>query len=1431
MASTLAYPAPGAAAGTPSLPLLLLQRLLALALLAGIALLVLDFPVAVPWLLGGLVAYSALLLYRPAAWLLVVPALLPVLDLTPWSGRLFFNEFDYLLLTTVAAGLWHGAYRWQHLPLGRGGGLLLVLIVSMQIVSTLRGLAPWPAPDVGAFSNYLSPYNSLRLAKGLLLALLLLPLLGAAQARGTAVGRLFALGMLLGLATACASILWERLIFAQLFNFDRAYRVTGLFAGMHTGGAFVDGYLLFALPFVAACFLLWRSQLAQIGGLVLLVPALYAVLVTFSRTNYLALGLIALVLLAGGLVLLARRRWTLWQVGGVLGAVLLLGALVMIPVLQGQYIQSRFATVSNDFQTRLNHWNNALRWMDDSASTTLLGMGKGSFPRTYYWNNPAATLQSQFALFGDEQGHYVRFSASDPDGALYLRQSLDLREPGPYQLSLTLRNNGDEPGRLLIEFCERNILTPFRTCDWLGLNFAGAADGWQTYHTEVNPLPSRLFGLWPRPLEIVVLNRGLDSALDVDEVRITAPSGAELLANAGFEQGMDHWFFSDGNHLAWHIKNLWLAIGFEEGLIGLGLFLLLLTVTAVRLSRRLKRGERLALLLMMAFTGFLAAGLFDSLFDEPRMTLLFYLGIGLVLLPPDAEAADSSGRWRRGWTLLALTLPLLLVLALAAVMVSSLEQTTMNPRFFAARVLKDLGITAQWLRAPLQPSPRYTDRALDGQVRPVAPRILLPELAGWSGFGAAPLLREREAQYRLLGLSVPEPCGNNSLPGLAACWLATGDTGKAATLRQKLQNTAPSSPDAAGDPGNGWEFALAYDLLQLDPTLTATEQTLIEQRIERGLTIMLAQLDNDSLSLWHGRSGMAAAAWLSAMALPPGAHDRERLRARAQGHFLETIKALELTEAWPEGYNYWINSRALLIALAGSAYLNGLEEAAERERVRRVLQRVGYWTLYATRPDNRIEGFADEGPRVDLKDETRRVIDLLAQATRDPVLAGYSDYLGSLHGAGSYHPTYRWGFRLFNDPTIARAPGQSLARIAQSLPTAEVFGADGATAYIRSGWDSTATFISFRAGPTFTHHGHYDAGHFTLFKGAPLALNSSTYNGNVFAAHRLNYAIRSVAKNTLLVLRPGAATRIYPFATGLADGGQRVTLPTGSSIESLSHWQSQLDSGKHLAGGRLLHYEHRAGDYTYIAADLSAAYGPSVRQIVRRLVYLPQEDRLLIADKVSANAPEYLKKWLLHTATRPQIDGLQVLKGDAENGILESSAASAQVQNGRGWLTVERLYPENAVMRLVGGPDYRYYVETDADETALDGSNFSAGASDAAWFDQGHWRIEIQPQTARLEDEFLVVLTPALDAPRPAVATALTVDGPGRGVLTDTATLFISDPDAGQVAVTLPQAATVRVVGLPPQATLIVGSAETAASAAGVAVLPLSAGPVTLRWR
>jgi len=100
------------------------------------------------------------------------------------------------------------------------------------------------------------------------------------------------------------------------------------------------------------------------------------------------------------------------------------------------------------------------------------------------------------------------------------------------------------------------------------------------------------------------------------------------------------------------------------------------------------------------------------------------------------------------------------------------------------------------------------------------------------------------------------------------------------------------------------------------------------------------------------------------------------------------------------------------------------------------------------------------------------------------------------------------------------------------------------------------------------------------------------------------------------------------------------------------------------------------------------------------------------------------------------------------------------VANGEGRLRVDPFLPEDAVIRLVGGPDYQFYVESDGDDSDLDGENQVYGEDIRPWFDTGLWRIELQPGAARTSDRFLVVLTPYLGDDQPSPPEPLALSDP-----------------------------------------------------------------------
>lgn len=284
---------------------------LALTLLAAGLFLAVHHPLAPAVAVAGCVAAVVICLRFDHAWLVLLPALLPVVDLAPWTGWLTFEEFDILVLGS-AAGAWfrHGWAPGVSAP-ARVSKLLLILValyLLLLAISLARGVEDAGGFTFGWFQGYDGPMNSVRLAKSFMLATLFVPLLGRVNSRLDSRGVAYlGWGMSLGLATVSVAAIWERMAFPGLLNFSADYRTTAMFWEMHVGGAALDGFLALTLPFAAM--LMLRSR--RIGHLLpagfILVLGIYASLTTFSRGVYLAMA----ASLATMTVLLISRSATL----------------------------------------------------------------------------------------------------------------------------------------------------------------------------------------------------------------------------------------------------------------------------------------------------------------------------------------------------------------------------------------------------------------------------------------------------------------------------------------------------------------------------------------------------------------------------------------------------------------------------------------------------------------------------------------------------------------------------------------------------------------------------------------------------------------------------------------------------------------------------------------------------------------------------------------------------------------------------------------------------------------------------------------------------------------------------------------------------------------------------------------------------------------
>ena len=578
--------------------------------------------------------------HRPRWAVAIILAALPVFNLAPWSGQFFIDEFDILLAATLGiawlrsegfSGIWSNRISQR---------LVLSLLLAAWLVAMARGFIPLAPFDANAFATYFSPYNSLRVGKGLLWAILIAPLLlNRDDERHSAMP--VVLGMSIGLALTAVAAVWERFLFTGLFNYSNDYRITGLFSSVHTGGAFVEAYIATATPFLAPLVMLSRSRLVAILAGVVFLGACYGVLVTYARAGYLALGIGIAIIASGIFVQSLQQRVGRWQQRS--GAIVMIMAAlaVALPIALGPYAMSRFSTLDKDMETRIRHWKGAINMMDDNLSSQLLGMGLGTFPRTYLTRNTDGTRPTTFGFIEEDGNTFLRLGSGE---LLYFTQRISIKPDTTYRLRLDLRSKGRDPA-LTIPICEKFILHSFE-CHWISVETRHSNSQWMTRDIEFNSgkvgMPLGRFGL-NRPTQFAIFNPSSNTVVDVDNIHFLDARGENLLANGNFDRGMDRWFFSTDSHLAWHPKNLFVQIFFEQGIVGLSIFIIVTAIALYRSGRALWTGNITALAIFASLASFLSVGFFDSLFDDPRMSLLYFVIATLAISTNfQSKKADMS---------------------------------------------------------------------------------------------------------------------------------------------------------------------------------------------------------------------------------------------------------------------------------------------------------------------------------------------------------------------------------------------------------------------------------------------------------------------------------------------------------------------------------------------------------------------------------------------------------------------------------------------------------------------------------------------------------------------------------------------------------------------------------------------------------------------
>ncbi len=578
----------------------------------------LNFP-ALHLLIAAVMVVSCVVVWlRPIFVFAVIPAALPVFDLSPWSGRFFIDEFDALVLAVLAISF----FRTPAMPAERVHApsfawVVAVIVIFSFAVSAVVGLMPLALPDDNSFNNYFSRFNSLRIVKGGVWALIAYVLGRRFAAVGIDARRPLAWGMAIGLGLTVAFIAWERIAFSGLWNYASGYRVTGPFSAIHVGGAYIECFLAAATPFLLILMIENRQWPVRLAGLLVLLGTTYALMVTFSRNGYPAFAIAVAVVLAFAVTRSKRMVRSGLIAAGIVAALLV----VAVPIFKGEFAQARMDTIRKDLAVRYAHWNDALSIRDTSLSSSLIGMGLGTYPETNYWRSTEYPRTGTYRLENEESNRFLRLGSGD---SIYMEQLVSVKPGEQYVLKLRTRANVPN-AKLTVPICEKWLLTSYN-CVWQTIELGKKVGTWQSIERRFTA-NDFIVSPWyaQRPIKLALYNPGPSSLVDVDDVHLETAQGVDLVRNGGFSQLLDHWFVVTDGHLQWHIKSMFYGLLFDQGWLGLVAVSAMLAMALASGVKNALKGDAYSAAAVAALGSFLVVAVFDTLIDAPRFLLLLLL--------------------------------------------------------------------------------------------------------------------------------------------------------------------------------------------------------------------------------------------------------------------------------------------------------------------------------------------------------------------------------------------------------------------------------------------------------------------------------------------------------------------------------------------------------------------------------------------------------------------------------------------------------------------------------------------------------------------------------------------------------------------------------------------------------------------------------------
>lgn len=257
---------------------------------------------------------------------------------------------------------------------------------------------------------------------------------------------------------------------------------------------------------------------------------------------------------------------------------------------------------------------------------------------------------------------------------------------------------------------------------------------------------------------------------------------------------------------------------------------------------------------------------------------------------------------------------------------------------------------------------------------------------------------------------------------------------------------------------------------------------------------------------------------------------------------------------------------------------------------------------------------------------------------------------------------------LFVDPAAAR-------RDWRELPT-DYFAGGVGTAAFRSSWEDDASYVAVQASDHFVYHQQNQDGALYLYRNAPLAWRSGVYDGGVHD-HNVNYVIRSIAANCILVTDPDEQFHGPHGVEAANEGGQVIGnwMPKANDMESLQRLRAERGS----YADRVTWLAYESGeDYGYAAFEYGRAYlAGKVPEATRQVLFL-KPDWVVVLDRVTSGDPTFQETFVLHAPEEMEVDPT------AGRTTITTRSGPATAAPGR--LFCQTVLPEGARLARVGGP-------------------------------------------------------------------------------------------------------------------------------------------------